>query len=148
MSVKVNPPPQLRMPEVFDGNPDIREYFEQQNRILFQLWNRTGGTSDAVAGKQVVIVIGKNTELDNTAYGALIVIEADTAAVEITLPTPTQDDLGEPIEFVVTDATYNTTIKPHAGGTIIGEADLAMNRQYQDYPLTAISLSKWVVAGD
>ena len=148
MSTKVNPPPQLRMPSKFFNDPETRAYFERQNTILFQLWQRTGGSSDAVAGKQVVIIVGESSTLDNTAYGALIVVEAGAAPVEITLPTPTEDDVGEPIEFVINDETYNTTILPHSGGTIIGESDLAMNRQFQDYPLTAISLTQWVIAGD
>lgn len=46
MGVNVNPPPQLRMPAAFQSDPIVREYFRQQNTILFQLWNRTGGESD------------------------------------------------------------------------------------------------------
>jgi hypothetical protein len=147
MSVKVNPPPQLKIPDKFFNDPEVRAYFERQNTILFQLWQRTGGPVDSVAGKQVAILVGIDTVLNNTAYGALIVIEADTADVTITLPQPTQDDVGEPIEFVVIDATFNTTIKP-ASGTINGQPDLAMNRQYQDYPLTSITTTQWVIAGD
>ncbi len=47
-SVKVNPPPQLRLPQQFLKDKEIRKFFEQQNLILFQLWNRTGGPSDLV----------------------------------------------------------------------------------------------------
>ena len=148
MSVKVNPPPQLRIPDSFLTDPDIRSFFEQQQKIIFQLWNRTGGANDAIAGKQVVIIVGANTELNNTAYGALIVVEADSEPVEITLPKPTKDDIGEPIEFVVNDATFNTTIKGFGTDTIIGKSELAMNRQFQSYPLTAISTSEWIIAGD
>lgn len=49
MSIPVNPPPQLRLPDEFIKNPQIRSYFEQQNRILFQLWNRTGGNDDLIS---------------------------------------------------------------------------------------------------
>jgi hypothetical protein len=147
MSVKVNPPPEVKIPDKFFNDPDLRTFFEQLKTILFQMWQRTGGPVDSVAGKQVAILVGTDTVLNNTAYGALIVIEADTADVTITLPQPTQDDVGEPIEFVVIDATFNTTIKP-ASGTINGQPDLAMNRQYQDYPLTSIAINQWVIAGD
>jgi hypothetical protein len=148
MATKVNPPPQLRIPPKIFADPELRPYFEAFNTILFQLWKRTGGSSDAVAGKQVAILVGGgDTILDNTAYGALVVIEADSSPVTITLPQPTQDEIGEPIEFVVIDATFNTTIKPQAG-TINGQADLAMNRQYQSYPLTSVSITTWVIAGD
>ena len=148
MSVKVNPPPALRIPEQFFNDPDTRAFFEQQREILFQLWNRTGGNNDAVAGKKVTIIVSGSITLDNTAYGALIVVEADTEAVVITLPIPTEDELGEPIEIVINNATFNTTIVPASGGTIIGQSDLAMNRQFQSYPLTAISITEWIIAGD
>lgn len=49
MSIKVNPPPQLRIPDQFFNNPDLRNFFEQQQIMLFQLWNRTGGANDTVA---------------------------------------------------------------------------------------------------
>lgn len=48
MSVNVNPPPQLKIPEKFFNDPEVRAFFEQQRTILFQLWNRTGGTVDGV----------------------------------------------------------------------------------------------------
>ncbi len=46
MSVLVNPPPQLRIP--VDIPESLRRYLEQDRQILFQLWNRTGGTTDIV----------------------------------------------------------------------------------------------------
>ena len=52
MSVKVNPPPALRIPEQFFNDPDMRAFFEQQREILFQLWNRTGGSSDSIASTE------------------------------------------------------------------------------------------------
>jgi len=45
----VNPPPQLRIPDRFFQDKELRSFFEQQHRILFQLWNRTGGPDDAIA---------------------------------------------------------------------------------------------------
>lgn len=48
MAVNVNPPPLLRIPRAFLGDREVREFIEQQNTILFQLWNRTGGTTDDV----------------------------------------------------------------------------------------------------
>ena len=44
----VNPPPQLRIPDKFNSDPEIRSYFEQQNQIIFQLYQRTGGNTDSV----------------------------------------------------------------------------------------------------
>ncbi len=52
MSVNVNPPPQLRIPDKFFEDPEIRTFFEQQQQILFQLWNRTGGKSDSISASE------------------------------------------------------------------------------------------------
>ncbi len=46
---KVNPPPSLRIPPTLAQLQDTRVYFEQINRILFQLWTRTGGGNDTVS---------------------------------------------------------------------------------------------------
>jgi hypothetical protein len=52
MTVNVNPPPQLRIPDKFFNDPEIRSFYEQQQRIIFQLWIRTGGSSDSVASTE------------------------------------------------------------------------------------------------
>jgi len=52
MSTKVNPPPALRIPDQFFTDPDTRAFFEQQREILFQLWNRTGGSEDSVSSTE------------------------------------------------------------------------------------------------
>lgn len=48
MSRPVNPPPQLRIPSQFASNDEQFAFFRQINTILFQLWNRTGGSTDAI----------------------------------------------------------------------------------------------------
>lgn len=48
MAVTVNPPPQLKIPKAFLQDREVREFIKQQNTILFQLWNRTGGNVDFV----------------------------------------------------------------------------------------------------
>jgi hypothetical protein len=48
MAVKVNPPPQLRIPSQFIRDNETREYVRQIETILFQLWQRTGGESDII----------------------------------------------------------------------------------------------------
>ena len=52
MTVNVNPPPQLQIPEQFRKDALTRNFFEQTNTILFQLWQRTGGTTDAIDNSQ------------------------------------------------------------------------------------------------
>jgi hypothetical protein len=45
----VNPPPYIKMPDKFFSDRDLRRYFEGLEFIIFQLWKRTGGGSDAVS---------------------------------------------------------------------------------------------------
>lgn len=49
MAIKVNPPPQLRIPKQFLGDREIVAFFDQQITILRQLYDRTGGASDSIA---------------------------------------------------------------------------------------------------
>ena len=42
----VNPPPQLQIPKRFINDREAVAFFDQQRTILFQLWQRTGGSSD------------------------------------------------------------------------------------------------------
>lgn len=49
MTVNVNPPPQLRIPKAFLADREVREFVNQQNIILFQLWRKTGGNSDPIS---------------------------------------------------------------------------------------------------
>ena len=48
MAISVNPPPILKLPKAFLEDREVREFIKQQNTILFQLWNRTGGVNDDV----------------------------------------------------------------------------------------------------
>lgn len=48
----VNPPPQLRIPDKFFNDQELRSFFERQQRIIWQLWLRTGGNEDFVDDSQ------------------------------------------------------------------------------------------------
>ena len=48
MAVNVNPPPALMIPKRFAGDREAVAFFDQQRTILFQLWQRTGGTNDLI----------------------------------------------------------------------------------------------------
>lgn len=48
MAVNVNPPPFLRLPPEFLKDKQTRAFIEQQNTIIFQLWNRLGGGTDEI----------------------------------------------------------------------------------------------------
>ena len=47
--VAVSPPPYIVLPKEFLDDPEKREYFQQQNFIIYQLWKRTGGSEDNIA---------------------------------------------------------------------------------------------------
>jgi len=144
MSTSVNPPPQLRIPEKFFNDPETRSFFEQQRLILFQLWQRTGGAFDSVSGKQIVTITSSDLVLDNTAYGSLIVVDADAAAVQITLPVIPSANVGETVDIAIIDATYDTTVVPAGTETILGDTGVIMNQQFMSIQYTTVSESVWI----
>ena len=44
----VNPPPFLKIPPEFLKDRVTRAFFEQQNTVIFQLWNKLGGNNDPI----------------------------------------------------------------------------------------------------
>ena len=49
MANKVNPPPFLRIPSAFLSDREVRAFVEQQNQIIFQLYQKLGGNTDPIA---------------------------------------------------------------------------------------------------
>ena len=49
MASLVNPPPFLTIPPALLKDRATRAYFEQQNTIIFQLWNKLGGNDDPIS---------------------------------------------------------------------------------------------------
>jgi hypothetical protein len=49
MANQVNPPPFLRIPTDFIQDREKRAFFEQNNTILLQLYNKLGGNNDPIA---------------------------------------------------------------------------------------------------
>jgi len=49
MAIKVNPPPQTRLPSKIVEDQEMKSYFSYQQEILFKLWLRTGGGNDDIA---------------------------------------------------------------------------------------------------
>ena len=52
MAVSINPPPQLRIPKKFFEDREMRDYFEQKDTIIFQMYQRMGGNFDLIADNQ------------------------------------------------------------------------------------------------
>jgi len=49
MATNVNPPPFLKIPKAFLQDREIRAFVEQQNTIMFQLWQKLGGNNDPIS---------------------------------------------------------------------------------------------------
>ena len=141
MAVNVNPPPQLRIPDKFFNDQEIRSFFERQRAILFQLWQRTGGASDYISGKQIVTITSTSTTLDT--FGALIVVDASDAPVTITLPVISPNSVSETIDIAILDATYDTTVLPQ-NATIFGDTSVIMTQQYMSIQYTAVATNTWI----
>lgn len=67
MAVKVNPVPELRTPRAFLQDKEVRSFIEQQNTIIFQLRNRTGGNDDAIDESQQNITSSSSRTSRNSA---------------------------------------------------------------------------------
>jgi len=50
MTRPVNPPQTLKTPAMFLSNNEAMAYFDQNRRILFQLWQKLGGSSEQMPG--------------------------------------------------------------------------------------------------
>ena len=95
--INVNPPPQVRIPKEFAQNKELRVFFEQQQQILFQLWNRTGGNVDEVNNLVTRPVDSFSSQIQQ------LIKEADG------LPEFTTDTTG-----FTTDTTFITTDKANS----------------------------------
>jgi len=94
MVTKVNPPPQIVLPKAFQEDLSVRNFFEQQSRMLLQLWTRTGGATDEVAN------------LDNKTQNSFNSIVQQLAKELAGLPEFTIDTSG-----FTTDLTFITADK-------------------------------------
>ncbi len=50
MANQVIPPPKLSIPSVVFNDPELLAYEQQRDIILFQLYQKLGGTSDPITG--------------------------------------------------------------------------------------------------
>ena len=106
MAVNVNPPPQLQIPPEFLKDKVVSDYLRQINTILFQLFQRTGGTTDEISNSKETItstssrvsrnasrinslelkefeIVSTNTSL--TAEEFQIIICKNTTSINVTL---------------------------------------------------------------
>lgn len=93
MSVPVNPPPQLRIPDKFTSDAEQFSFFRQINTILFQLWTRTGGSSDLIASPPGASgpVLSSQIALINERLGSGIPVTIDTTGFTVDSTEQTTD---------------------------------------------------------
>ena len=144
MSVSVNPPPQLRFPKKIQQDQELWPFFRDQQQILFQLWNRTGGNRDAVASE--LIILAESSDFTVSQYGTLTLIDAGSEQIDVVLPAITSETIGETVAFTLTDATNNAVLTPQGSQTILGHTSLTMNEQWMSISLTAATSNLWVIA--
>jgi hypothetical protein len=53
MAFQVNPPQQLKIPRSLIGDREALAFFDQMRTILTQLYDRTGGSDDAVGSTDI-----------------------------------------------------------------------------------------------
>lgn len=72
--VDVNPTFHSRLPQAIQKDPESRKYFEQLERIIFQLRERTGGGNDLIAALGTAAnadIIGTVSETSGTPTGSI-----------------------------------------------------------------------------
>lgn len=143
MTVKVNPPPQVRIPDEFFNDPVKRDFFEQWGTILFQLWNRTGGASDSISSTEEGLTsagsrVAKNavrihslekidfdieiTTADFTTSRNQIIICQNTSSINVTLDVNAVAE--DNVHIKRTDAVVNVI------GSIDGRTKKIINVRY------------------
>lgn len=140
----VNPPPQVRIPDKIFKDPELRPFFEKWQRILFQLWQRTGGANDDIS-TIIISDVNSDTDLADNHFGLLIIIDASSAPVTITLPPISAGEIGRSIYIAVIDATNDVTVQPNdASHTILGDTDVILTQNFMAIHFVVETESSWI----
>ena len=110
MGVNVNPPPQLQIPKELLKDRFTGEYLRQINTILFQLWKRTGGTTDEISNSQETITSTSSRVSRNaTRINSLEIKEFEIAST-------TSDITAKEFQIIICKNTssINVTLDPKA----------------------------------
>jgi len=104
MAISVNPPPQPRYPPKIANNEPVREYFDNLNRVILQLWRRTGGGEDAVDSTEQSLTSTSSRVSRNAAR-----IDA-LEFIRFRVVNVTSDYTAAPFEIVVCNNTTPITV--------------------------------------
>lgn len=143
MSITVNPPPQVRLPAKFYNDPEVRTFFEQQQQILFQLWTRTGGSTDTIdTSEKELTSIGSRVARNSVRINAVektsfdvesitadfttsrnqIIICNNTSSITVTLDANALEE--DQIHIKRTNASVTVS------GAIDGKSSIILNIRY------------------
>jgi hypothetical protein len=139
---KVNPPP-LRIPLSLPKNAEERAYFEAFNFALYQLFQRTGGSSDIIAGNIVksVSVSSADSPYSQINKYERIYVDASGGPVTVIL-LPVATDIY--CDVIKTDSSANfVTITAIA--TINGEGSQDLEYQYESAEIAGNSIEYIVI---
>ncbi|MBL4664323.1 MAG: hypothetical protein JKY22_12400 [Flavobacteriaceae bacterium] len=89
----VNPPPQIKLPSAFAKDSEINTYFRHLNRMLLQLWTRTGGASDIIGDAENNFSSINISELFdiNKRIGSGMALTIDTSGFTVDISEQTTD---------------------------------------------------------
>lgn len=93
MAVNVNPPPQIVLPEEFKKDLNVANYFEQLDRVLLQLWTRTGGATDKIENSESSFDINLTPQIFaiRERIGSGITVTIDTTGFTVDTTDQTTD---------------------------------------------------------
>lgn len=107
---RVNPPPILKIPKAFLNDKEVRSFIEQQNTIIWQLWNRVGGNNDFVEeSKQNITSTSSRVSRNAAVINALVLKEFEIIKTTESLTT-------EEFQIIICKNTVpiNITLDPEA----------------------------------
>ena len=141
MSIKVDPPPQLKIPDQFFNDDELRGFFEQQRNILTQLWNRSGGSGDTIFRTQIRDLFPRqaisdfttssfelvSTDVDFTTTGNQIVIATSNITVSLNSYPEEKEEV-----FIKRATTLGTVIIDPVVKNIDGDSTYNITLNYAD----------------
>lgn len=110
MAINVNPPPQIKLPPELAKDAATRTYFQHLDRMLLQLWKRTGGSEDLIdESEQVLTSTGSRVSRNSAKIDALE--DLRFRVVEVTA-----DYSAAPFEIVICNniVPITVTLEPNA----------------------------------
>lgn len=147
MSINVNPPPQMRMPSKFSTDKEVASWFTNNQRVLTQLFLRSGGSVDngelmQSQIDQLFMLVGLGNDITETTTSTdyttisnnLVRVEASCVITLNLSPVVGERSLIQP------QGNFFVTVV----GNINGESQFIMNNAYDLMDVRYTELG-WVI---